>query len=303
MTFADFHCDTLDKILDNNQSLLKNNGQLDIMRLLNNAQNAISIQAFACWIDSNNPQPFIRCNQLLDKFYQQYDTNKDYINLWTGGDFAPSKVNAILTIENGSALMGKLQNVEYFYNRGIRLITLTWNGTNELGSGNVGGNGSGLTNFGIDVVKACSSLGILVDVSHLSDNGFTDVARTLNNGEAFVASHSNARAITNHPRNLTNDQIDQIIARNGFIGINLYPQFLGDSTDDILRHCDYILSRGGEDVLGFGTDFDGIEQMPKGINGVEDMPKVYRLLSNEFGAKIADKIIGDNLKRVIKESI
>ena len=158
----------------------------------------------------------------------------------------------------------------------MRLITLTWNDTNELGDGIRAEQGRGLTAFGRAVVTEMNRLRMAVDVSHLSDAGFYDVAEIFN--APFVASHSNARSLCQNLRNLTDEMIDIIVKRNGLIGLNFFRDFLCDDGEarisDILRHTDYMLSRGGERCLCLGSDFDGCE-IVSDMTGVESMADLY----------------------------
>lgn len=174
--------------------------------------------------------------------------------------FAAHKWAFMRTIESGAALGGILDNVDHFASLNFKMMGLVWNGANELGSGPR--NETGLTDFGRAVVKRMEAVGMIVDVSHLNDAGFDDLLEIAE--RPFVASHSNVRACCAHPRNLTDRQFQEIVRRGGLCGINLFSLFCEKPDDGgknqkeaILRHVYHMLELGGEEVIAWGTDFDG----------------------------------------------
>ena len=225
-------------------------------------------QFFALYIDlMDKRDPLEMCLEMLDRFYQEIESNQEDIALARNyneliSNQQQGKISAFLTIEEGGALKGELQNLRNFYRLGVRLITLTWNFPNEIGFPNLNLEFShrGLTPFGRELVDEMNRLGMLVDVSHLSDQGFEDVAQI--SSQPFVASHSNARTIRNHTRNLTDDMIKTLANRGGVMGINFAGMFLGNSdlsrVEDMVRHINHIKKVGGIDVISLGSDFDGI---------------------------------------------
>lgn len=177
--------------------------------------------------------------------------------------WAEGKIAAILTVENGSALAGKLERVEQLAQDGVRMLTLTWNGENEIASGSV--TDHGLTSFGRSVVPELERQGILVDVSHLNDQGFWQVMELAE--KSLVASHSNARSQCACSRNLTDDQIRALVERHCLIGLNFYNVFLRDdgrtaTLDDLYRHTAHFLDLGAGHCLALGSDADGSEVPP-----------------------------------------
>lgn len=227
-------------------------------------------------------------------------TDYDWDTYIADNDKIPCR--AIISVEGGSAAAGSLERLERMFTDGVRLMTLTWNADNEIGSG-VKGSGSGLTAFGREAVTHMESLDMIVDVSHLSDAGFYDVAKIAK--KPFVASHSCSRALCPHPRNLTDDMFRVIAERGGLVGINFSRGFLcvdeNASAEDIMRHCDHFLSLGGEDVLCMGSDFDGTD-MPDGITGIESIPALYDMfITHGFGKEITDKIFFENADRFCSE--
>ncbi|MCL2486984.1 MAG: membrane dipeptidase, partial [Oscillospiraceae bacterium] len=195
------------------------------------------------------------------------------------GDDRPrgnAQCQAILAVEGGSAAAGSLDLIRDMHGDGVRLMTLTWNQANELGGGAV--SGGGLTGFGRAAVALMNELGMIVDVSHLSDEGFYEVAEI--SARPFIASHSNSRALCLHKRNLTDEMFDIIREGGGLVGLNFCRYFLrsdgGANSIDILRHAEHFLARGGEKILCIGSDFDGTD-MPDGVTGIESVPDLYEM--------------------------
>lgn len=219
-----------------------------------------------------------------------------------------SKVNALLTVEDGGSVNGKMENLEALYEQGIRAIALTWNFENCFGFPNSKDAeimNAGLTPFGIEAITRMNELGIAIDVSHLSDGGFYDVAKY--SKKPFIASHSNARAVTDHTRNLTDDMIKTLAEHGGVTGINFCPEFLNPAVrcniEDIITNIKYIVKVGGIDVVGFGTDFDGIGGELE-IKNASNMGMIWDALKKAgFSEADAEKIYSGNVKRVMLDII
>lgn len=280
MTVFDAHCDTVQKICDFGGNLVDNSYHIDLNRL--NTFDAY-IQIFAAFIDEKSDvlPPFQRCNQLIDRYFHETDLANDKISHCLNlndikSALGEGKIASLLSVEGGEALEGNLNNLNYFYERGVRAITLTWNYTNEI-SGGIGDKHSiGLTDFGKRVVSKMNEMGMIIDVSHISEQGFWDVIETTQ--KSIAATHSNAKKICSNPRNLSDEQICALIKNDGCIGINLYSEFLyGEKCNikDVLNHIEHILSLGGENNIGLGCDFDGMSNLPEGIEGVQDIYKLF----------------------------
>ena len=221
------------------------------------------------------------------------------------------KISAVLSMEDSRAVDGKLDNVKLFYDMGFRAMSLTWNAPNCFGSPNSTDakiNMQGLTAFGKTAVEYMQELGILVDVSHLSDGGFYDVAAICK--KPFIATHSNARSLCPHQRNLTDDMIRVIGNAGGVTGLNFCPAFLNkniscnDSTAALLaKHARHIANVGGVSCVALGSDFDGFE----GNLEIEDCAKLHLLegaLREEgFAEAEIEQIFYKNVLRVMKDSI
>ena len=217
------------------------------------------------------------------------------------------KMSAILTVEEGGIINGKMEYLEELYRQGIRLITLTWNYENSIGFPNSREPelmNRGLKPFGIEVVRRMNELGMLIDVSHLSDGGFWDVVRY--STKPFVASHSNARVLCSHPRNLTDEMIKALAEKGGVAGVNFYPYFLRESgkatVEDIAEHLWHMYQVGSEDVIAFGTDFDGFDEGELDITHMGEMNLVYDAIRKRgFTERQMDKLLGENILRVLRD--
>jgi len=311
MKLIDLHCDTILKFMESTEptGLWENKFSVDIQKLV---RGNVAAQFFALYVDlAKTDTPMETCLAMLDRFHQEIDQNREHIRLATcSGDLsdnvAAGKISAFLTIEEGAALQGKLANLRNFYRLGVRLITLSWNYPNEIGFPNAieEFRDKGLTEFGCEVVSEMNRLGMLIDVSHLSDGGFYDVARL--SQQPFVASHSNARAVTGHSRNLTDDMIRMLAGKGGVTGINFAQNFLGDDPelshiDDMVRHIMHIRKIGGIDVVAVGTDFDGIEPRQEIADSGEIGKLATALTVAGFTETELEKIYYQNALRVIQD--
>lgn len=220
--------------------------------------------------------------------------------LKNASDWDDEKLNLLLTLEGASPIINSVENLYAFYQLGVRAITLTHNHRNFLGDG-VGSN-YGLTEFGREIVEECEKLNIIIDVSHLSDKGFEDLTNIAK--KPFIASHSNCRELCDMPRNLTDEQIKEIISRKGFIGLNLYTKFISDREDNLTlqfcRHAEHYLMLGAENILGLGADLDGIPEIP-----FIEYDGIYRVLANvlRLDDLMVEKIMSQNLINFTKSSI
>lgn len=306
----DTHCDTIYRIEKSGEGLLKNRGHTDVERM---KEVGTYIQVFAAFVDKKgiSVSPMNHCLKLIDKYETEINKSGGMIkSVETADELIRAKDNdgvySILSIEGGEALEGNLSALKMYYKLGVRLITLTWNYANELADGICESRGGGLTDFGREAVALMESLGILVDVSHLSEKGFWDVVECTK--YPFLASHSCAKALCEHPRNLTDAQIKTLIERKGCIGVNFYPPFLSDSgscsEEDIVRHILYILELGGKNAVGLGSDFDGVDYLPQNIKGVESMKLISDRLK-DFGLndEVIDKILFGNFFELFKDTL
>lgn len=218
--------------------------------------------------------------------------------------FAQSKTAAFLTVENGSVLAGDLSRVRVLAEAGVCAITLVWNGENEIGSGH--GTGHGLSAFGRAVIPEMERCGILVDVSHLNDPGFEDLLEVAQ--KPFLATHSNARAVAGHRRNLTDEMIREMVRRGCLIGLNYYGPFLRDggavrSLDDVYRHVAHFFDLGARKNLALGSDFDGAV-LPPCLDSPEKAADFYEyLLSRGVSQQDADGIFFENARTFLRKNL
>ena len=295
----DGHNDTITRALLRDQDMYSNNLHVDFLRL---KEYGSPVQVFALWCaDRYVEDAFEYTNSLIDFFESEVAKHSDIIEIaLTPEDMQRNarnnKISAILAIEGGEALMGNIDNLDHFYNRGVRIMTLTWNRENELGYGQAQGSEAGLKPFGALCVRRMEELGMIMDISHINEAGFWDAHRL--STRPYIASHSNAHALTPHRRNLTDRQIEALVGRGGIIGMALYPLFLSPNSSadisDILANIEHFISLGAGGNIGFGSDFDGFNVMPAGVTDVSSFSMLGERISEAFGEDISRKIMYGN---------
>ena len=304
----DLHCDTIMQLLDHPDSgdLYRNTWKIDIEKL----QKAHSkVQDFALFINlGKTNDPYGRYEEMRNLCTTQIHLYGEHIqHVLSYQDvesvYESGKIGALMSIEEGGVLGGDLDKLKQAYQDGVRLITLTWNYPNGLGEPHCGEQHKKLTSKGIEFVEAMQDLGIIVDCSHLNDAGTEQLGDILD--VPFVASHSNAREVTAHTRNLPDNLIKLIANKGGVIGLNFAQSFLGTSPvsriEDIVKHGLYLINKGGEDVVTLGTDFDGIKPNTE----IKDASEMFRLYDafKEAGLSVeqCEKLFWKNADRLLKE--
>lgn len=308
----DAHCDTIQILTDNMGTLNDTSYSVNIP----DASNKLPyIQCFAAFVHPKYApdRGYERACSILDKFYEEYDKNKNKITLIKELKDLQKVIQnnlfgTILTVENGSAIGGNLDNVQKLYNRGVRIMGITWNNDNDLAAGAKTENDFGLTELGKKYIKELNKRNILIDVSHASEKTFYDISEITNS--PILATHSCAKSLCNHQRNLTDDQIKKIAETHGVIGINFYDQFLKDggtaTIDDVINHMIYISNLVGTKYVGIGTDFEGIDQneLPKGITGIRDIQNLFaRMRERGFSEEEITQISGKNFVECIEKTL
>lgn len=312
MKFIDLHCDTAGRIFYEKLHLNKSICKVDIEKLKKG--NCLG-QVFAIFVDQKlNPDPYEEFIKIYERFIHEVEANSLDIKIVKNMDElnraeSENKIGAFLSIEEGEVVKGSVNKLHDVYNKGIRILTITWNYKNKLGYPNYQFKykDKGLTEKGREIVYECEKLGIIPDVSHLSDKGFYDLIDICT--KPFIASHSNARAITNHPRNLTDDMIRALANKGGIMGLNFCSEFLQNHDKEIAElesialHAEHIKNVGGIDVLCIGSDFDGISNEVE-IRDASEFDKLYSVLEkHNFTQREIDKVFSGNVKRVFKETL
>lgn len=208
-----------------------------------------------------------------------------------------------MAVESGAALGGRIERIDDLAESGVKIMTLVWNGKNELGSGH--DTGEGLTPFGKEVIRKMEERRMIVDVSHLNDRGFDEVCEVA--ARPFVATHSNLRSICSHPRNLKEEQFCEMVIRGGLVGINLHQPFLSDTgegkEEDVYRHIDRMLELGGENVIACGSDFDGADIHLSLNTPVKYAELAEKMLKGGIKEAVVDKIFFENAERFFRENV
>ena len=296
----DGHCDTLSRCMETGETLACNSGQIDLQKTSFLGRWA---QFFAIFGEGNFSQ-FQAQYRLFQRWMVQYA--KQIAHCRTAGEaervMTSGRRAAFLSVEGAGLLDCSVEKLRMAYNMGVRAVNLTWNHANALSGSNQEEQSRGLSEQGKTFVQEMVRLGMLVDVSHLSDHGFWDVEECVTG--PFVATHSNARNVFSHPRNLTDAQFTAIIKHNGVAGLNFFSDFLGrdPGIEEAAAHIEHFWALGGEKHVALGGDWDGISRTPRGVRDVRGVSDLYELLlkRNHSEALIRD-LFYFNMMRVVRE--
>lgn len=309
MKLFDLHCDTIERMEEHGENMLTENCQLSLRYL---PQVEKWCQTFAIFIPDGKrgADAMEYYERVRAYFHKMLDEHKDIVEFVHNADdikriTAAKKCAAVLSVEGAAVLGGKLENIEKLARDGVKMMTLTWNGPNELASGNVDPQ-MGFTDFGREAVKEMERQNIIVDVSHLNDKGMEELMGGLAT-KPIIATHSNLRSICSHKRNLTEEMFQYIVEHKGLCGLNLLHNFVSDepmkdSKAELFRHVYRMLELGGEDVICCGSDFDG------GITSQMDNPALFAsfgdyMVENGISRRVSDKIMFDNALRFFEENV
>lgn len=332
MKVADMHCDTIAEIYGKKHEreecgILRNRLHIDLEKMEKGDYLLQNFAMFAHMMDLKRKMPLPEyAFRLADTFFTEMRSYPEKIGIVKSyediaSNMKQGRMSAMLTMEEGAICEGKTEYLRIFYELGVRMFTFTWNFPNELAYSNrvtiEGVHGGtfvpetefGLTKKGFEFLEEMERLGMIADVAHLGDKGILDVIA--NAKKPFVASHSNARAVCGHPRNLTDEMIRGIAEKGGVIGMNYCPSFLRDkkawgnpmevSLDDVVLHIRHLISVGGIDCVGLGSDFDGTP-ISFEMQDASDMPLLEEKLRRErFTEEEIEKIFYKNVLRVYKE--
>lgn len=319
MKVVDMHCDTIGELWKAEKagkpiSLRSNSLHIDLEKM---QKGDYLLQNFAMFVFlGREKDPLVNVLEMIDVYNRAMAENADIIGpVLKYEDIeknrAAGKLSGMLTIEEGAVLKGNPYVVRSLYQLGVRMLTLTWNFENEIGYPNTivkakdydPSRHYGLKPEGIEIVREMNRVGMIVDVSHLGDDGFWDVVKYCDG--PFVASHSNARAVCNHTRNMTDDMIRALADKGGVMGLNFCGDFLNPNgksrVEDMVRHAKHIINVGGSDILGLGTDYDGIDGDLE-LDHCDKMPLLAQEMERQgFSTQQIEKIFHGNVLRLYRE--
>ena len=307
MKYIDLHCDSATLALDRGYALTNGNLHVNFEKL---KRADCAAQCFAIFTDGENARTSFE--KYINFFWESVKKNNLTLVDSAHRLISPvqSGIKAILTVENLGFTEGNTDEIKALKDKGVLMASLVWNSENSYAYPNLIFKGGipdftksekrGLKEKGREAVELLDSLKIIVDVSHLSDGGTDEILK--GRKIPLVASHSDAREICPMPRNLTDGQIKKIADCGGVIGVNFCKDFLGEGEpfELVLRHIKHMIKTGGEDVVAFGSDFDGIPTV-KGLEGCEKMPALIEYLEGELGSKIVEKLCFENFANMLKE--
>ena len=328
MKVWDLHCDTLSELRRAEKngtpaSFAHNDLHIDLQKL---KKGDYMLQCFAAFVNLGDKtpgaDPLVTALEEIDVFKRIMEKYpEDIAPVYQPSDIrknaAEGKISGMLTIEEGGCCKGSLGVLRRMYELGVRMMTLTWNHENELASPqrNPGGvlvpqTEKGLTGKGFEFLAEMERMHMIVDVSHLSDKGFWDIVE--HGTRPFAASHSNCRALAPHTRNLTDEMIRVMAEKGGLVGLNYCAGFLDDqpspdlcrsTTALMAKHAAHFKQVGGIEIIGLGSDFDGIPTNPA-LPGAEAMPVLWdRLKTAGFTENQLDGIFWGNVMRVYRDAL
>lgn len=300
MRFFDLHCDTLYECLKENKNLKENDLQISLEKGKNISK---WVQCFAIWIpdEYRGEKALNLFKSAYIKLVKEYLSNnnsmlicREFEDIKTAID--SNRCACIFTVEGSSALGGDLNNIYLMKELGVKIVTLTWNGSSEVGDGILVSNSQGISDFGKKAVKLMEDNNIIIDVSHASDELFSDILTI--SKKPFIASHSNSREICSNKRNLTDEQFLEIKNRQGLVGLNFYKLFINEEKDlgfsGLMNHLEHFLSLGGERIVAIGSDFDGCDT----INDIDSLIKIENfyeyLLKHNYSEELIDRLFFNN---------
>ena len=318
MRFVDLHCDSILEIYTKKKDLADLAGHINLEKL---CRGGVLMQCFAAFIATHDCaerngihvgayELFCAMADIFDRQMEIYPDvlapARSYANVVKNR--AEGKISALLTVEDAVPLEGMIERVDEMYARGVRMAALLWNYENSLGfpnSPDAREHAKPLKPFGREAVERMNELGIIVDVSHLSEGGFWDVADI--SRKPFIASHSCARALCDHSRNLTDAQLRAVAEHGGIVGVNFNSGFLNGRDDytpnaDIVRHMDYIRRKAGIESVALGSDFDGIDCALE-LRDCAGLPSLAEAMESVFTDDEIDLISSKNALRVLRDTV
>lgn len=299
MIIADCHNDTATRLYFEKQSIFENNLNIDIKK----QGNLKSLLFFSVFMDFekylNSPKDYFF--KIYNNLKNELSKNEKYLVPFKNKTdfFKNNKKNYILTLEGGDFIESE-SDIDFLSSLFIKSITLTWNKSNKIACCHLEKEDFGLSAFGEKIIEKMEEKNIIPDLSHASDKTFYKTLEIAK--KPVLVSHSNSRKICNHSRNITDDMFLLLIKNNGVCGMNFYRDFIGKNgdIDSLCTHIFHFLSLGGENNIGFGSDFDGAFPLVKGINTISDFEKIpNRLLQLNLSENILKKIMYENVLRIL----
>lgn len=311
-TLIDLHNDVLEVMTSDTSYHLKqrhNYNHTDIPRL---KDGGVDVQFFSVWVSPTQfTNYFQQAQVMLNIFNSELSQNTNSIaqaRNWNQADsiIQLNKIAAVIGVEGGHHIENSIDNLISLYNSGMRYLTITWNNSTDwaISAQDSRSPTVGLSEFGRQVIRTMDSLGIIIDVSHTGIKTIQDILEVTSN--PVIASHSGARALRNHYRNLYDWQIQDIANRGGVVGVVFYPYFLNGTSNasiqDVIAHIDYIKNLVGIDYVAIGSDFDGIEVVPLGLEDTSKFPNLTEaLFEHGYSNEDIEKILYKNFKRVFEQ--
>ncbi|HET9696690.1 MAG TPA: dipeptidase [Terriglobales bacterium] len=357
----DTHADTPGRFVDENFDMASDSGE-GHMDFAKAERGNLGAEFFSIWVDPKITTGYTkRALDMIDSVHEQAQKHPDrMVMAYSADDIVKARTGphkrlaALMGVEGGHAIENDIRVLREFYRLGARYMTLTWSNTNEWAdsSGDITEttiqHHNGLTDFGKDIVREMNRLGMMVDISHVADKTFYDAIEV--SKAPLIASHSCARALSDHPRNMTDDMLRALAKNGGVVMVNFYSQFVDDNYrkayqaqadekkkaveaykaeqrakglpdadtskmdkewaakiprppfESLINQIDYMVKVAGVDHVGLGSDFDGIDSLPQGIDSVADLPKITEaLVQRGYTEEQIHKILGGNLLRVFRE--
>ncbi|QHS22321.1 membrane dipeptidase [Virgibacillus sp. MSP4-1] len=301
----DGHCDVLYQLWRNPDWSFDNQEELRVnySRWMNND---VKVQCFAIFVPPHVPEDlqFHSALEMANIFYERILKPYPKIKMVTSRDdilqLKEDEKGAMLTLEGMHPIGYDMTKLKTLLHLGVKAAGLTWNNANAVSDGIGEVRGAGLSEFGKQVVELLNTYEVLTDVSHLSYQGFWDVMDT---AEHPIASHSNSFSVCKHRRNLDDKQIKALISRDAFMGVTFVPEFLAETdkttTKDVLNHIEKVMTLGGEDIVGLGSDFDGTDGIVKGIEDYSKYNSFIQELKSRFSSDFVRKITHENFLKAL----
>ncbi|MDF2713394.1 MAG: rane dipeptidase [Paenibacillus sp.] len=305
----DAHCDVLSKLLENPELDFAHGREGLDVTLERMLSAGICVQNFAVYLPQRWSSEFMHVLESIDLFHERIlshpqmrfiRTKSDLRLAWNG-----DRIGALLSLEGVDSLHGNLSYLRILYHLGVRTVGITWNRANWAADGVLEPRKGGFTSPGLDLIKECNRLGLIMDVSHLSEKGFWELIEASH--KPVIASHSNSSEICPRLRNLSDAQIGSLIQTGGVMGITFVPPFVSGeqpvSMDQILLHIDHVCAMDGKRHIGFGSDFDGIREWIVGLEHAGKYDRLVNLLLKHYREEDVELFVYGNWLRFYMEHL